>query len=152
MRRPLAGEVSRMAAAAANWGNRIFATGLMPPDFSGSSLTSLTGTFLEPGLMVHLQIARGGGCGIDRSSLPVKRRLDNAGFKSFKLASAYPRPLKYQGHCQCRIVIKGAGSCTIEVTISVLNDSAKAPSKEMTVPRMILPPKTSCSGLSRRLK
>jgi hypothetical protein len=45
-----------------------------------------------------------------------------------------------------------SGSGSSDVTMSVLNDRITAPTSDTTVPRMTLPPNTSCCGLSMRLK
>src|SRR5436190_19171773 len=56
------------------------------------------------------------------------------------------------GQCQASNAANGSGSGTTSCTACVLKESANAPASDTTVPAITLPPNTSCSGLSRRLK
>ena len=56
------------------------------------------------------------------------------------------------GHCHFSTAATASGSGSTEETTSALNDSSTAPPSDTSVPRMTLPPNTSCSGVSNRLK
>ena len=56
------------------------------------------------------------------------------------------------GQCHLSTATTASGSGSSDVTMSVLSDRITAPTSDTTVPRITLPPNTSCCGLSMRLK